>query len=229
MKAATSVRQRPASHQPAGRNSPGRSHAERRRAAESGIVQAAFDIVARRGVDQVTLAEAGEEAGYSRALAAHYFESKEALLAAVAEHALEKYRRRMLDAAQPTSSGREALLEGIAFYFNETRKWPKRLRAFFEVMNAGLRWPSIAPAVARLNADMAEQFARALRAAQESREIRADLDATAEAIAITGAMRGVMGQWLMDPDTIDLDAVRDNFIAGLRRSWSSGKAERSAF
>jgi AcrR family transcriptional regulator len=218
MKAATTVRQRPTA----------RSHAERRLAAKTRIVQAAFDIVARRGVDQVTLAEAGEEAGYSRALAAHYFENKEALLAAVAEHALEKYRRRMLDAARPTTSGREALLEGIAFYFNETRKWPRRLRAFFEVMNAGLRWPSIAPAVARLNADMDERFAMHIRAAQESGEIFPNLDATAEAIALTGAMRGIMGQWLTDPDSIDIDAVRDNFIAGLRRSWSPARAERNA-
>src|SRR5262249_9646465 len=129
MKAVATVRRRP---------SPARTHAERRLVAESRIVQAAFDIVARRGVDQVTLAEVGEEAGYSRALAAHYFESKEALLAAVAEHALEQYRRK-LDAAEPARSGREALLASIAFYFNETRKWPRRLRALFEVTNAGLR------------------------------------------------------------------------------------------
>ena len=54
---------------------PGRTHAERRREAESRILQAAFEIVSRRGVDQLTLAEAGEEAGYSRALPAHYFNS----------------------------------------------------------------------------------------------------------------------------------------------------------
>jgi AcrR family transcriptional regulator len=210
MSSAVTVRRRPTA----------RSHAERRQAAESRIVQAAFDIVARRGVDQVTLAEAGEEAGYSRALAAHYFASKEALLAAVAEHALEKYRLRMLAAIEPGRTGREAVLDGIAFYFNETRKWPKRLRAFFEVMNAGLRWPSIAPTVARLNAIMVERFAEHVRSAQGKGEIRADLDAKAEAIAITGAMRGIMGQWLIDPDSLDLDAVRDNLIAGLRRSWN---------
>ena len=195
-----------------------RTHAERRLAAETAIVQAAFDIVATRGVDQVTLAEAGEEAGYSRALAAHYFESKEALLAAVAEHAIEQYRRK-LEAAEPARSGREALLAAIAFYFNETRKWPKRLRAFFEVTNAALRWPSIAPTVARLNAEMTGRLAAQIRAAQASGDIRAGLDATAEAVAIMGAMRGIMGQWLIAPDSVDLDAVRDNFIAGLRRSW----------
>ena len=42
----------------------GRTHAERRLEAETRIVQAAFEIAARRGIDQLTLAEAGEEAGY---------------------------------------------------------------------------------------------------------------------------------------------------------------------
>src|SRR5262249_24751663 len=194
---------------------------ERRLAAETAIVQAAFDIVATRGVDQVTLAEAGEEAGYSRALAAHYFESKEALLTAVAEHAIEQYRRQ-LEAAEPARSGREALLAAIAFYFNETRKWPKRLRAFFEVTNAALRWPSIAPTVARLNAEMTGRLADQIRAAQASGDIRAGLDATAEAVAIMGAMRGIMGQWLIDPDSIDLDALRDNFIGGPRGAPVAG-------
>lgn len=195
-----------------------RSHAERRLAAETRIVQAAFDIVAHRGVDQVTLAEAGEEAGYSRALAAHYFESKEALLAAVAEHAIDKYRERV-EAAGPTRAGREALLASIAFYLNDSRTWPDRLRAFFEVTNAALRWPSIAPTVARLNAAMVERFAGHVRAAQAAGEIRPDIDPVAEAIAVTGAMRGIMGQWLLAPRDVDIDAVRDGFIAGLRRSW----------
>jgi AcrR family transcriptional regulator len=216
MKAAVTARQK---------TPPSRTHAERRLAAETRIVQAAFDIVAQRGVDQVTLAEAGEQAGYSRALAAHYFENKEALLAAVAEHAMEQYRERVA-AAEPARAGREALLAGIAFYFNETRRWPRKLRAFFEVTNAALRWPSIAPTVARLNAGMTERFAGHLRAAQANGEIRADLDPTAEAVAIIGAMRGVMGQWLIDPDRTDIDAVRDNFIAGLRRSWMAGSASQ---
>jgi hypothetical protein len=32
-------------------------------------------------------------------------------------------------------------------------------------------------------------------------------------------MRGIMSQWLIAPDAIDLDAVRDAYVAGLRRSW----------
>lgn len=197
----------------------GRTHAERRREAETKIVQAAFDIVARRGVDQLTLAEAGEEAGYSRALPAHYFDNREALLAAVAEHAVKNYRRRLSERNVAAAEGADSLLATIAFYLDDSRGWPKKLRAFYEIMNAALRWPSIADVVARLNQEWIERVAAQIRAAQRHGDIRADIDPVAEAVAISGAMRGIMSQWLVEPDAIDLDAVRDTYIAGLRRSW----------
>ena len=197
----------------------GRTHAERRLEAETRIVQAAFEIVARRGVDQLTLAEAGEEAGYSRALPAHYFESREALLAAVAEHAVKNYRKRLSEQNLAADDGIRSLLATIAFYLDDSRGWPKKLRAFHEVMNAGLRWPSIAEVVARLNQEWIERISAQIRSAQRLGDIRADIDPAAEAVAISGAMRGIMAQWLIAPDSIDLDAVRDAYIAGLRRSW----------
>ena len=199
----------------------GRTHAERRREAETRIVQAAFEIVARRGVDQLTLAEAGEEAGYSRALPAHYFENREALLAAVAEHAVKNYRRRLSERNVPTDDGVDALLATIAFYLDDSRGWPKKLRAFHEVINAGLRWPAIGEVVARLDQESIDRVSAQIRTAQRHGDIRADIDPVAEAVAVCGAMRGIMSQWLIAPDSIDLDAVRDCYLAGLRRSWKS--------
>lgn len=197
----------------------GRTHAERRREAEARIVQAAFEIVARRGVDQLTLAEAGEEAGYSRALPAHYFENREALLAAVAEHAVKNYRQRLNERNLLADGGVDSLLANIAFYLDDSRGWPKKLRAFHEIMNAGLRWPSIAEVVARLDQESIERVSAQIRTGQRRGDIRADIDPVAEAVAICGAMRGIMSQWLIAPESINLDAVRDSYVAGLRRSW----------
>jgi len=197
----------------------GRTHAERRREAEAKIVQAAFEIVARRGVDQLTLAEAGEEAGYSRALPAHYFENRENLLAAVAEHAVNNYRKRLSEQRIPPDDGVRSLLATIAFYLDDSRGWPKKLRAFHEVINAGLRWPAIAEVVARLNQEWIDRIASQIRTAQGQGDIRGDIDPVAEAVAISGAMRGIMSQWLIAPDCIDLDSVRNSYISGLHRSW----------
>ena len=199
----------------------GRTHAERRHEAETRIVQAAFEIVARRGVDQLTLAEAGEDAGYSRALPAHYFENREALLAAVAEHAVKNYRRRLSERNVPTDGGIDALLASIAFYLDDSRGWPKKLRAFHEVINAGLRWPAIGEVVARLDRESIDRVSAQIRTAQRHGDIRVDIDPVAEAVAVCGAMRGIMSQWLIAPDSIDLDAVRNSYLAGLRRSWKA--------
>ena len=199
----------------------GRTHAERRREAETRIVQAAFEIVARRGVDQLTLAEAGEEAGYSRALPAHYFASREALLAAVAEHAVKNYRRRLSERNLSTEDGVDSLLATIAFYLDDSRGWPKKLRAFHEIINAGLRWPAIGEVVARLDRESIDRVSAQIRTAQRHGDIRVDIDPVAEAVAVCGAMRGIMSQWLIAPDSIDLDVVRDSYLAGLRRSWKA--------
>ena len=43
------------------------TQAERREKAEHAILAAALEIIADRGIDELTLAEAGEKAGYSRA------------------------------------------------------------------------------------------------------------------------------------------------------------------
>ena len=66
-----------------------RSQAERREEAERAILDAATRIVAAKGLDALTLADAGEAAGYSRGLPSHYFGSKADLLSAIAEYIRE--------------------------------------------------------------------------------------------------------------------------------------------
>ena len=60
------------------------TQAARRETAERAILEAAKTIVAERGLDELTLNEAGEAAGYSRALPAHYFGTKSAMLSEIA-------------------------------------------------------------------------------------------------------------------------------------------------
>ena len=59
------------------------TQAERRETAERAILQAAEKIVAERGLEELSMTEVGEAAGYSRALPGHYFGSKSALIHAL--------------------------------------------------------------------------------------------------------------------------------------------------
>lgn len=103
-------------------DAPRATQAARRETAERAILEAAKMIVAERGLDELTLNEAGEAAGYTRAQPAHYFRTKSAMLAALADHIMAGY----------------ALCERVGFYIDDGCRDPKSLRAFQAILGAGL-------------------------------------------------------------------------------------------
>jgi AcrR family transcriptional regulator len=193
------------------------TQAERRETAERAILEAAKTIVAERGLDELTLNEAGEAAGYSRALPAHYFGTKSALLAALADHIMASYVMRVREAAMQ-SEGLDSLCERVAFYIDDGCRNPKSLRAFQAILGGGLTRPELAPLVKRLNEESIDGLATLIKDAREKGEIRADARPRAEASIILASMRGVMFQWLIDPNHVKLSRVRDTLISSIRTS-----------
>jgi AcrR family transcriptional regulator len=193
------------------------TQAERRETAERAILEAAKAIVAQRGLDELTLNEAGEMAGYSRALPAHYFKTKSALLAALADHIMTSYTQRLRETIRP-GEGLDRLCALVAFYINDGCRDPLSLRAFQAILGSGLTRPELAPLVKRLNGESIDGIATLIRIARDKGEIRADARPRAEASTILASMRGVMFQWLIDPDHVKLSRVRDTLISNIRKS-----------
>lgn len=193
------------------------TQAERRETAERAILEAAKTIVAERGLDALTLNEAGEAAGYSRALPAHYFKTKSALFSALADHILASYAVRVRAAIGP-AEGLDRLCERIAFYIDDGCRDPKSLRAFQAILGAGLTRPELAPLVMRMNTEAIDGLAGLIKRARDRGEVRADARPRAEASIIVAAMRGVMFQWLIDSNHVSLSRVRDTLIANIRKS-----------
>jgi AcrR family transcriptional regulator len=194
-----------------------RPHAVRREEAEERMVQAAVQIVAERGLENLTLAECGEAAGYSRGLAPHYFGSKDGLITAIANHIVNDYSVR-LRADRRTRVGLAGLLDSVAFYIESGRANVTTLRAFHAVLAAAIKQGPLATAIAELNRHSVESFAHGLRDAIARKEVRADIDPIAQGTLIITALRGVMTQWLLDPKHVNLDAIKKEFIANLHRS-----------
>jgi AcrR family transcriptional regulator len=194
-----------------------RTHAERREEAEQRMLEAAVRIVAERGLDYLTLAECGEAAGYSRGLAAHYFGSKDALVAAIANHIVESYVLR----SRGGSGGRRGLdgfLDSVAFYIENGRGRLLQLRAFNAVLSSGLTHPTVSDSIAQLNRESVQGLARGLRTCIKQGTVRQDINPVSQATLILSALRGVMTQWLLDPEGVDLDAVKAELLSSLRRS-----------
>jgi AcrR family transcriptional regulator len=196
---------------------PRQTQAERREAAERAILEAAKTILAERGLEELTLNEAGEMAGYSRALPAHYFKTRSALLHALADHITESYASRLRAITSP-EEGVEGMLKVIEFCLNDCERDPKSIRAFQVILGAGLTRPEIAPLVARLNRASVDDFAALIRISRDRGEVRADVRARAAASHIIASLRGAMFQWLMDPTHVPLSHVRDSLVASIRKS-----------
>lgn len=193
------------------------TQAERRETAERAILDAAKTIVAERGLEALTLNEAGELAGYSRALPAHYFGTKAALVSALADHILGSYAVRVREALNP-ADGLDSLCERVAFYVDDGIRDPVSLRAFMGILSAGTTNTELATLVARLTRESVDGLADLIKRARDKGEIRADARPRAEASIILASMRGVMFQWLINPDHVTLSRVRDSLVANIRRS-----------
>ncbi len=193
------------------------TQAERRETAERAILDAAKTIVAERGLEALTLNEAGELAGYSRALPAHYFGTKAALVSALADHILGSYAVRVREALNP-ADGLDSLCERVAFYVDDGVRDPVSLRAFMGILSAGTTNTELAALVARLTRESVDGLADLIKRARDKGEIRADARPRAEASIILASMRGVMFQWLINPDHVTLSRVRDSLVANIRRS-----------
>jgi AcrR family transcriptional regulator len=194
-----------------------RSQAQRRDEAEQRLLEAAVQLVGERGLEGVTLAEVGEAAGYSRGLPAHYFGGRDGLIVALASHVIDNFVRE-LERTEHHSPGLERLLGVAGFYFDSARKTPAATRALFVLLGEGLSNGLVSERLAQLNARSLKSFAVNLRAAIAAGDVRADVDADAQAILVLAGLRGAVSLWLLAPAVIDLSAVRDEFVASLRRS-----------
>jgi AcrR family transcriptional regulator len=191
------------------------TQAVRRETAERGILEAAKRIVAERGLDELTLAEAGEMAGYSRALPAHYFKTKGALVAALVDSIIAGYAPRVRASLEP-GDGLERLLERIGYYIDDACRDPLTLKVFQSILVAGLTKPELNPLVTRLNNESIDGIAALIKSARDNGEIRADARPRAEASIILSSMRGVMFLWLIDPNHVSISTVKDTLIRNIR-------------
>lgn len=192
-----------------------RTHAERREEAPRRILEAAARIVAEKGLDDITLADAGAAAGYSRGLPAHYFGSKDDLLAALAVHIVGSYQAQLRSTRDRQPPGLTHLVQSVRLYFEAAKAHPVTIRAFNMVLVGALTKVALAPVVAKLNKESAAALEADLRAGIANGEIRADVDPRTQSILILAALRGVLAQWVVDMKRINLRSISDEFVASL--------------
>ena len=184
-----------------------RTQAERRSEAERALLDAAMRLFARHGVEPTSLADIGEEAGYSRGLVNHHFGSRAALVERLARRGQRRFVRAVEDIDD--EPGPEQVAAVADTYLGLFEHPTDDLRAFFVMRGTAI------PSEATLRATYAEDdqrvrrnFERLITTGQRAGTIAAQVDAVAFATMLIGMLRGVGTQALVAPEAVDLAAVR---------------------
>lgn len=188
-----------------------RTQAERRQEAETGLVNAAIELIARKGFDGITLAEVGEAAGYSRGLPVHYFGSKENLLIKVADHVVALYRQGQ-DRLPASPHGLPRLTQLILHYSKPSKSPASRAMSML-IAHAALH-AELGSAIAALNASGLKVLEDEIQAGVEAGNIRPDVEAKMMARVIFSFLRGQASFAILDPK-FDPPKVAEEFARSL--------------
>lgn len=184
-----------------------RTQLDRRTEAEQRLLDAASRLFAARGIDRTSLADIGEEAGYSRGLVNHHFGSKAVLVERLAEQAQQSFVQEL----DPITDAEavDALAKVADTYLRVVEQANDHVRVFFVMWGAALPDDAAVGGVfvaadRRFRSGVEELVTAGLQRGTISREV----DAAGFAAAFVGLVRGVAAQFLVDRDGVDLAAAR---------------------
>jgi AcrR family transcriptional regulator len=196
-------------------------HGDLRRA----LIDAGFQLVEERGVEQLSMREAARRAGVSPGAPFRHFESREALISAVATEAQRRFRAEIDAALRETPPG-DALARFRAFGIAYLR-WAMRNPAHFEIISSGRLFDYDKSAdLVRDNTELIGMIERTLKEAFAQGQLRpAELDhvlIAARALVYGFARMNIDGhfpRWgVTAADTEPVaEAVVDLFIEGIAR------------
>ena len=196
-----------------------RTQAERRALSERRLLEAAEQLIADKGSSRTTLAEIGERAGYSRGLANQRFGSKRDLVGRLTRRIQKRVLDETLVPALDGETGLGALLAAVDVYVAALDRAGETGRAFYVLMGESIGpVPEIRETFAKANREFRAYVEREIKQGIEAGDIRPDLDVAAQTGLVVGALRGIALQWLVDPDGVDLVALRHELHQSLERT-----------
>jgi AcrR family transcriptional regulator len=203
-----------------------RTQRDRSSQAEKALMDAATRLFAERGVDQTSLADVGQAAGYSRGLVNHHFGTKAALVERLARRTQTDF---VADLYDVHGDGIDLVLALVDNYLSAVEQRGEAARAFF------VMWGAATPAEAALRPVFAEDDAEfragveaLLRIGTRDKTVDATVDPVLGAVALVGMLRGVAAQHLIDPEAFTIAAAAEACADFVRRSFAAPKPAKSA-
>ena len=175
------------------------------RARRQQLIECTIDLISARGYPATSLSAIAKAAGISKAAVLYHFSSKDNLAQATLDHVLERFSTYVYERVDRESDPRAAVAAYVRAMIGYQQANRRHVRVITEMLlddNGGtrLKTPGSHDAGGRWQA-----LAALLSRGQLTGQLR-EFDPQIMALAIDGAIDGVVAHWLTHPD-LDLDAA----------------------
>ena len=177
--------------------------------ARARILEAACDLIAAEGIDEVRIARVAQRAGASTALVHHYFSTREELLEQALIHSFEEAGdERFRESPDSEETATDALARGLAeslpFPGSQEREWV----LWVELWLRAVREPALRPVAARLYGRYRDWVAGLIRAGMKSGEFPTDADPEALADLAMALLDGTGVRALIQDPAMEVQSAR---------------------
>jgi AcrR family transcriptional regulator len=187
------------------------TQAERTALSDARMLEAAKELIVEHGTHNTTLREVGERAGYSRGLASNRFGSKEGLF----DQLVRDFNRRWaseLRSGVGSSTGLpafQAALDAVEYFLlNRSNEMKALYILWFESMSSH---DEIRKRLARNHTAYRRDAEKWVREGIREGTIRDTIDPQCFAMEFASLIFGLIYQWLVDPDKVDVHAVFQHY------------------
>jgi AcrR family transcriptional regulator len=178
------------------------------RDARERILEAACDLIAAEGIDDVRIARVAMRAGASTALVHHYFSTREELLEQALLHSFEQVGDERFAEADGEGTATAALAEAIEECLPRPGRYERDWVLWVELWLRAAREPDLRPLAASLYARYHEWLEDVLKRGIESGEFQVPTDLNALTDRTMALLDGLGLRALLRDPTMDIDAAR---------------------
>lgn len=179
------------------------------RDARERILEAACDLIAADGIDDVRIARVAMKAGASTALVHHYFSTREELLEQALLHSFEQVGDdRFAEADAEARTATAALAEAIEECLPRPGRFERDWVLWVELWLRAAREPDLRPLAATLYARYHDWLEEVLKRGIESGEFEQPADLAALTDRTMALLDGLGLRALLRDPTMDIDAAR---------------------
>jgi AcrR family transcriptional regulator len=175
------------------------------------ILEAACDLIATDGIDEVRIARVATRAGASTALVHHYFSTREELLEQALIHSFERAGEDRFGES-PEADEEETATASLARAIDDCLPLPgpqeREWVLWVELWLRAVRDPGLRPVAARLYERYRKWIATLISRGIESGEFRSDLDVNAVSDQAMALFDGAGIRALLEDPAMDVAAAR---------------------